>query len=59
MPLFPYSMYEAGAHGMFDDGSDPLIWLSALLVNIFASPAGKARSLVMTTSLSCRLQFAA
>ena len=40
-PLFPYSVYEARAWGVLDDGSDLLVWPSALLLNVVALPAGK------------------
>jgi len=29
---FPDSVYEAGGHGVFDDGFDPLVWPFALLL---------------------------
>jgi len=29
-------MYEAGLWGMLDDGSDPLVWSSALMLNVIA-----------------------
>jgi len=33
------SVYEAGAWGVLDDGSNPLFWPSALLLNVIALPA--------------------
>ena len=34
--LFSYSMYEVGAQGVLDDGSDLLVWPFALLLNDIA-----------------------
>ena len=38
MPLFPDSVYNAGVHGVLDDGSNRLVWSYALLLNVVALP---------------------